>query len=70
MTIRERLNQDRCKGCPFAKTIYTGPAVGYENGRQWTFTGCTHAPYRGKWVKEIEKCPKEPQKEEEHADGA
>lgn len=45
MTIRERLNQDRCKGCPFAKTIYTGPAVGYENGRQWTFTGCTHAPY-------------------------
>ena len=61
--------QERCKGCPYARTIYTGPAVGYENGQQWTFIGCTHAPYHGKWVKEIKECPKkpaDPQKEAQH----
>lgn len=41
----------RCKGCEYARSVVgTG---------QWMFLGCYHKPYRGKWVLEIENCPKE-----------
>jgi hypothetical protein len=41
----------RCKGCPYADVVRA-----QEN---FMFLGCRHAPYRGKWVAEIETCPKE-----------
>ena len=42
--------EGRCKNCEYAKTIN---ATG-----NWEFVGCTHAPYKGKWVVEIKDCPK------------
>lgn len=41
----------RCEGCEYAKEIN---ATG-----DWKFIGCTHEPYKGKWVAEIKDCPKE-----------
>ena len=43
----------KCGECEDAKKIHSAP-----NG--WSFIGCHHAPYRGKWIAEIEICPKEP----------
>lgn len=33
----------------------------------WSFYGCTHEPYHGKWIAEITKCPlgKTPEQERE-----
>lgn len=39
----------RCEGCLHASIIYAG---------NWSFVGCRHKPYKGKWVVEIKKCPK------------
>lgn len=45
----------RCKECKYSKSI---------NAQEdWWFIGCTHKPYRGKWVVEIEKCPLEESEE-------
>ena len=30
----------------------------------WGFHGCFHKPYKGKWIVEIEKCPKESESEQ------
>ena len=40
----------RCENCQWCRKIY---ATG-----QWSFYGCTHAPYNGKWVAEVKDCPK------------
>lgn len=45
------LKDGRCKGCQYGKRI--GATGGFQ------FLGCCHNPYKGKWVAEIEKCPKE-----------
>ena len=42
--------QERCKGCEHRRTIN---AQG-----DWWFHACYHKPYRGKWIVEIEKCPR------------
>lgn len=44
--------KNRCEGCEFAKRI----SVKMDN---WSFIGCTHKPYDGEWIVEIEDCPKE-----------
>ena len=33
----------------------------------WSFYGCTHEPFRGKWIAEINECPlgKTPEQERE-----
>lgn len=41
----------RCDGCKYAQHIYANDG--------WSFIGCKHKPYRGKWIVEIEECPKE-----------
>ena len=44
------LPKERCEGCEFCKRVHA-------NGN-WSFFGCYHQPYRGKWVAQIENCPK------------
>lgn len=44
--------KNRCEGCEFAKRI--SAQMG-----NWSFIGCTYKPYDGKWIAEIEDCPKE-----------
>jgi len=41
----------RCYGC------YDCHIVSANGG--WSFFGCYHEPYHGKWVAEIKNCPKE-----------
>ena len=41
---------ERCNGCKYCRQI---TATG-----NWSFKGCTHTPYKGKLISEIEKCPK------------
>lgn len=41
----------RCKDCEHAKELNAT--------MNWKFIGCTHEPYKGKWVAEIKDCPKE-----------
>lgn len=41
----------RCFRCIYCKPVH---ATG-----GWMFYGCHHYPYSGKWVVEIEECPKE-----------
>lgn len=45
--------------CKFARMI---TATG-----GWSFVGCIHEPYHGKWIAEINECPlgKTPEKERE-----
>ena len=40
----------RCLECKSAKIVR---ALG-----GWSFVGCYHQPYRGKWTAEIKDCPK------------
>ena len=42
--------KERCDGCEHRRTIN---AQG-----DWWFHACYHKPYRGKWIVEIEKCPR------------
>lgn len=46
----------RCKGCKHLRVLHGGSI---------SFPACTHEPYKGKWTREIEHCPKT----EEVADG-
>ena len=39
-----------CENCEYCKEIKA------QDG--WCFYGCKHAPYRGRWIAEIEECPK------------
>jgi hypothetical protein len=45
----------RCKGCQYADVVR---AQG-----NFMFLGCRHAPYKGKRVAEIKKCPKRGEEE-------
>ncbi len=44
------LNGGRCHKCDYCKEVR---ATG-----NWSFYGCYHTPYLGKWVAEIQNCPK------------
>lgn len=48
----------RCNPCKFSRCIVA-------NG-QFMFLGCTHPPYKGKWVAEIKNCPKVAKKDGEN----
>ena len=45
----EKVAKERCDGCCYCRTVYA-------NGC-WSFLGCYHEPYHGKWVGEIRDCP-------------
>lgn len=40
----------RCQGCEHIKRVYAQ--------NDFSFQGCYHRPYTGKWVAEIKNCPK------------
>ena len=46
----KKVRKERCDGCKYCKTVHA-------NGG-FSFYGCHHKPYRGKWVAEIKDCPK------------
>lgn len=48
MTPEEQ--KTKCEKCKFMMKVSMRP---------WLFLGCTHKPYKGKWVAEIDSCPKE-----------
>lgn len=50
-------SRGRCDGCCDCRIIQA-------NGG-WSFNGCFHEPYHGKWVAEIENCPKVKEEEGE-----
>jgi len=45
----EKAAKGRCDSCRYCRTVY---ATG-----GWSFLGCYHEPYHGKWVGEIRNCP-------------
>ena len=45
----EKVAKERCEGCRHCRTVYA-------NGG-WSFRGCYHEPFHGKWVNEIRNCP-------------
>ena len=45
-----KVQKERCDGCKHCKLVHA-------NGG-FSFYGCHHKPYRGKWVAEIKNCPK------------
>lgn len=47
----DSIRPGRCLVCPYVEVIRA-----QEN---FMFLGCRHEPYRGKWVAEIDECPKE-----------
>ncbi len=51
MIMADLKHKKPCDGCRDCRVVYA-------NG-QWSFLGCHHLPYRGKWVREIKICPKE-----------
>ena len=51
-----KLPEGRCNPCEYAKAVTA-------NGG-FIFLGCYHSPYRGKWVREIQKCPAKSEGEE------
>lgn len=40
----------RCKGCEYCRFIKAQD--------EWSFHGCFCEPYKGKWIAQIENCPK------------
>ena len=41
--------KSKCEKCEFMRRYSMRP---------WVMLGCTHKPYKGKWVAEINKCPR------------
>lgn len=48
--FKEDFDPGRCNPCEYAERVTA------QDG--FTFLGCTHNPYHGKWVAEIKDCPK------------
>lgn len=46
------MSKKKCETCGKARVVYDGTGG-------WSFIGCYHNPYNGKWVVEIKDCPKE-----------
>lgn len=55
MSDIETQRDKRCKNCEDARVVY---ATG-----GFKFLGCSHKPYKGKWIIEIESCPLEVENE-------
>ena len=53
MTVEER--KQRCRKCEYSKHVNAQ--------NDWGFPGCYKSPYKGKWIIEIEDCPKEVENE-------
>ena len=51
MSKTTRRDPSRCAGCEHCKWLKAQD--------DWSFHGCFHKPYKGKWIAEIENCPKE-----------
>jgi hypothetical protein len=51
-----KVRKGRCDGCYHCKLVHC-------NGG-FSFLGCYHTPYRGKWVAEIKDCPKNGERSE------
>ena len=51
MTKEQLERNERCKGCKYCKRVYAQ--------NDWCFHGCYCRPYTGKWIIEIENCPRE-----------
>ena len=51
MSEPTRRNTSRCEGCEDCKWVKAQD--------DWGFHGCFHKPYKGRWIAEIEYCPKE-----------
>jgi len=47
---QENMSDGRCKGCNKCRGL---------SSNNWNFHGCFHPPYSGKWVAEIQDCPKQ-----------
>lgn len=47
---KEDFDLGRCNPCEYAERVKA------QDG--FTFLGCKHEPYNGKWVAEIKDCPK------------
>lgn len=47
----DKSNKQRCKGCKYKRIVHAGGG--------FSFNGCYHRPYKGKWVANIKECPKE-----------
>lgn len=45
----ENQSRERCDGCRDCRIVYANSG--------WSFYGCYHNPYHGKWVAEIKNCP-------------
>ena len=45
----------RCEGCKSCKKV---------DANDFSFLGCFHKPYRGKWIAEIKECPMSKENEE------
>lgn len=45
------MNVEKCKGCGYLAKLHA-------NSSGWIFGGCVFPPYKGKFIAEIEKCPK------------
>lgn len=52
----QKVRKGRCDGCKDLKVVHC-------NGG-FSFYGCYHNPYRGKWVAEIKDCPKSTRRKE------
>lgn len=48
MKNNQGFEMEKCNGCQFARKIGAG---------NWYFIGCTHDPYKGKWIAELKSCP-------------
>lgn len=48
--------KQRCKGCEYKRIVHASGG--------FSFNGCYCRPYKGKWVADIEQCPKEVESDE------
>ena len=55
MLETEESVKSRCDGCNYRMRVYAQ--------NNFSFYGCYHRPYIGKWVAEIKDCPKKPESE-------
>ena len=51
ITMTELEQTRGCERCEFKITIHLSS--------NFVIMGCTHKPYKGKWVAEIDKCPRD-----------
>ena len=55
---KSSLSNEKCCSCKNSKVVVCNSG--------FKFLGCTHPPYKGKWVAEIKDCPKTQREDGEH----